>query len=164
MICVYVAIGQKASTVAKVVNTLQTHGAMDYTIVVSSTASDARRFVYCSICGKQWQNTLCIKEKTYWSCMTTCQNMRLHTVHFLFCLDVLRAVRLTGRCILSSLKTAGTLKQIKWWKRRRFDHCAADHWNTGRRCIRVHSDKRNFYYRWTDLWRADCLRRACVRR
>ena len=40
VICVYVAIGQKASTVAKVVNTLQTHGAMDYTIIVSSTASD----------------------------------------------------------------------------------------------------------------------------
>ena len=46
VICVYVAIGQKASTVAKVVNTLQTHGSMDYTIIVSSTASDCAPLQY----------------------------------------------------------------------------------------------------------------------
>ncbi|MFW5754113.1 MAG: F0F1 ATP synthase subunit alpha, partial [Marinilabiliaceae bacterium] len=38
--CIYVAIGQKGSTVAQLVHTLQQHGAMDYTIVVSATASD----------------------------------------------------------------------------------------------------------------------------
>jgi F-type H+-transporting ATPase subunit alpha len=40
VICVYVAIGQKESTVAGVVDTLKKHGAMDYTIVVSAAASD----------------------------------------------------------------------------------------------------------------------------
>lgn len=40
VICVYVAIGQKRSTVARVVDTLEKHGAMDYTIVVAATASD----------------------------------------------------------------------------------------------------------------------------
>ncbi len=40
MICVYVAIGQKASTVAKVVSDLKKHGAMDHTIVVAAMASD----------------------------------------------------------------------------------------------------------------------------
>jgi len=40
MICIYVAIGQKQSTVANVVETLRKHGALDYTIVVSATASD----------------------------------------------------------------------------------------------------------------------------
>ncbi|UCE02392.1 MAG: F0F1 ATP synthase subunit alpha, partial [Candidatus Latescibacterota bacterium] len=40
VVCVYVAIGQKESTVAAVVDTLQRHGAMDYTIVVSASASD----------------------------------------------------------------------------------------------------------------------------
>lgn len=40
VICVYVAIGQKASTVAQVVKKLEDYGAMDYTIVVSATASD----------------------------------------------------------------------------------------------------------------------------
>jgi proton translocating ATP synthase F1 alpha subunit len=40
VICIYVAIGQKASTVAQVVRTLQDYGAMDYTIVIKATASD----------------------------------------------------------------------------------------------------------------------------
>ncbi len=40
VICIYVAIGQKASTVAKIVSTLSKHGAMDYSIVVASSASD----------------------------------------------------------------------------------------------------------------------------
>ena len=46
VICIYVAIGQKASTVAKVVNTLKNNDALDYTIVVSSTASDCAPLQY----------------------------------------------------------------------------------------------------------------------
>jgi F-type H+-transporting ATPase subunit alpha len=46
VICVYVAIGQKASTVAKLVNTLKENGAMDYTIIVSATASDPAPLQY----------------------------------------------------------------------------------------------------------------------
>ena len=46
VICVYVAIGQKASTIAKLVNTLRQSGAMDYTIVVSATASDPAPLQY----------------------------------------------------------------------------------------------------------------------
>lgn len=46
VICIYVAIGQKASTVAKIVNTLKKHDAMDYSIVVSSTASDPASLQY----------------------------------------------------------------------------------------------------------------------
>ena len=46
VICIYVAIGQKASTVAKLVSTLTEHGAMDYTIIVNSTASDVAPLQY----------------------------------------------------------------------------------------------------------------------
>ena len=46
VICIYVAIGQKASTVSKLVHTLEKHGAMEYTIVVSSTASDPAPLQY----------------------------------------------------------------------------------------------------------------------
>lgn len=46
VICIYVAIGQKASTVAKIVSTLQEHNAMDYSIVMSATASDAASLQY----------------------------------------------------------------------------------------------------------------------
>lgn len=44
--CIYVAIGQKASTVANIVNTLKSHGAMPYTIVVSATAAETAALQY----------------------------------------------------------------------------------------------------------------------
>ena len=46
VICIYVAIGQKASTVAKLVGTLEKHGAMEYTTVFSATASDCAPLQY----------------------------------------------------------------------------------------------------------------------
>ena len=46
VICIYVAIGQKASTVAGIVDTLKRYGAMDYTIVVSATASEPAPLLY----------------------------------------------------------------------------------------------------------------------
>ena len=46
VICVYVAIGQKASTVAKIVSILEKNDAMDYTIIVASTASDPAPLQY----------------------------------------------------------------------------------------------------------------------
>lgn len=46
VICIYVAIGQKASTVSKLVHTFEKYGAMDYTIVVSATASDPAPLQY----------------------------------------------------------------------------------------------------------------------
>ncbi|MBR2907749.1 MAG: F0F1 ATP synthase subunit alpha [Clostridia bacterium] len=46
VVCVYVAIGQKATSIAKVVSTLKKYDAMDYTVVVSSPASDAASLQY----------------------------------------------------------------------------------------------------------------------
>ncbi len=46
LICIYIAIGQKRSTVAQVVKILEEHGAMDYTIVVAATASDPAPMQY----------------------------------------------------------------------------------------------------------------------
>ncbi len=46
VVCVYVAIGQKASTIAKLVNTLKKNDALDYTIVVAATASDPAPLQY----------------------------------------------------------------------------------------------------------------------
>lgn len=57
--CIYVAIGQKASTVASIVKTLEEYGAMDYTTVVASTASELAPLQYiapysgCAI-GEEW--------------------------------------------------------------------------------------------------------------
>lgn len=46
MVCIYVAIGQKASTVANIRETLAQHGALDYTIIVSATAADSAPMQY----------------------------------------------------------------------------------------------------------------------
>ena len=57
--CIYVAIGQKASTVASIVSTLEEHGAMDYTTIVAATASELAPLQYiapysgCAI-GEEW--------------------------------------------------------------------------------------------------------------
>ncbi|MGQ0613676.1 MAG: F0F1 ATP synthase subunit alpha [Planctomycetaceae bacterium] len=72
VVCVYVAIGQKASTVAGVVETLRKHGAMDYTIVVCATANDPAPMQYvahyagCAMAEffmyKQNRHTLCVYD------------------------------------------------------------------------------------------------------
>jgi F-type H+/Na+-transporting ATPase subunit alpha len=57
--CIYVAVGQKSSTVAQTVNTLREHGAMDYTVVVNAPAGDPAPFKYlapyagCAM-GQHW--------------------------------------------------------------------------------------------------------------
>jgi F-type H+-transporting ATPase subunit alpha len=51
VVCVYVAIGQKKSTVAQIVKTLEEYGAMDYTIVVNASASDAAPLQYLAPYG-----------------------------------------------------------------------------------------------------------------
>jgi len=59
--CIYVAVGQKASTVAQTVNTLTEYGAMEYTVVVAAPASDPAPFKYlapyagCAI-GQHWMD------------------------------------------------------------------------------------------------------------
>jgi len=72
VVCVYVAIGQKASTVAGVVETLRKNGAMDYTIVVSATANDPAPLQYlapyagCAMAEyfmyEQNRHTLCVYD------------------------------------------------------------------------------------------------------
>jgi F-type H+-transporting ATPase subunit alpha len=72
VVCVYVAIGQKASTVARVVETLRKHHALDHTIVVSATADDPAPLQYiapyagCAMAEyfmyKQNRDTLCIYD------------------------------------------------------------------------------------------------------
>jgi F-type H+-transporting ATPase subunit alpha len=72
VICVYVAIGQKDSTIAEVIDILQRHGAMDYTIVIAATAADSAPMQYiapyagCAIAEHfmydKHRDTLCIYD------------------------------------------------------------------------------------------------------
>ena len=66
MICIYVAIGQKESTVRGVAETLRKNGALDYTIVVTASASEpAPLLYYLHIRVSQWLRSLCIVVSTY---------------------------------------------------------------------------------------------------
>lgn len=81
--CIYVAIGQKGSTVAALVNTLQEKGAMDYTIVVSATASDPAAMQYFApfagaAIGEYFRDS---GRHAWWS-TTICPNRRSPTVRF----------------------------------------------------------------------------------
>jgi len=86
VICVYVAIGQKRSTVAQVVKTLEENGAMDYTIVVSASASDPAP---CSIWRRmrdaQSANIFAIPSGMRFASMTTFQSMPQHIARFPCC-------------------------------------------------------------------------------
>ena len=95
VICIYVAIGQKRSTVANVVETLEKNGALDYTIVVSATASE---LAPCSISlptrALQWVSISLNRARTCSVYMTTCQSTQWLTVHFPCCLKDRPDVRL----------------------------------------------------------------------
>ena len=94
--CVYVAIGQKRSTVAQFVRTLEENDALKYTIIVAATASDAAPLQYLApYSGAASVNTSVITESIPWSFLTICQSKLLPTVKCLSCSDAHRAVKLT---------------------------------------------------------------------
>lgn len=82
--CIYVAIGQKGSTVASLVNTLQEKGAMDYTIVVSATASDPAAMQNTSLPLPEppSANISATVDAMPWWFTMTCRNRRLPTARF----------------------------------------------------------------------------------
>ena len=138
----YVAIGQKASTVAKVVNTLKNNDALDYTIVVSSTASDCAPLQYIApYAGTAMAEHFMYQGKdvliVYDDSVKTCG-----------CLScIVSAARsftgtwgISGRCILSAFQTVGAFQPSGVMNWRRFYYSTANHWDAGRRCIRIYSD------------------------
>lgn len=95
VICIYVAIGQKASTIAKLVNTLKTAGAMDYTTIVSATAADPAPLQYIApYAGTAMAEYFMHNGKDVLIIMMTFLSMRLLTEPYHFCLSVLQDVRL----------------------------------------------------------------------
>ena len=73
VVCIYVAIGQKASSVAQIVQTLEKSGAMDYSIVVSASASDSATLQYIApMPAVPWGSILWSRAGTCSSSMTTC--------------------------------------------------------------------------------------------
>ena len=95
VICIYVAVGQKASTVAKVVSTLEKHGAMEYTTVFSSTASDCAPLQYIvPYAGTALAEFFMYQGKDVLIVYDDLPSTRLLIVLCPFFWNVLRAVRL----------------------------------------------------------------------
>lgn len=83
VICIYVAIGQKESTVSGVVETLRQHGALDYTIVVNAGASDPAPLLYLApYAGVSMGEEFMYNGKHVLSSMMTYPNRLLPTVNF----------------------------------------------------------------------------------
>ena len=69
--CIYVAIGQKGSTIAATVDTLRSHGAMDYTIVVQRRPLPRRCSITLLLPGRPSASSSAIRAGMRWWCMTT---------------------------------------------------------------------------------------------
>ena len=83
VLCVYVAIGQKNSTVAQITETLRKAGALDYTVIVSASASETAPLQYIShIQAALLQNILWHRAKMFLLYMTIYLNTLLHIVHY----------------------------------------------------------------------------------
>ena len=95
VICIYVAIGQKASTVAKLVNTLTKNDAMDYSIILSSTASESASLQYIApYAGTAMAEYFMHQGKDVLIVYDDLSSTQWHIVHCPFCWSVLRDVRL----------------------------------------------------------------------
>ena len=162
--CIYVAIGQKGSTVAQTVETLREHGALEYTVVVSAPASDEAVFKYlapysgCAI-GQHWMehgeaalvvyDDLSKQAEAYRQIALL---LRRPPGREAYPGDVfyLHSRLLERAAKLSDAMGAG------------FAHRAADHRDQGRRRVGVHPDQRDLDHRRSDLPRRRPLQVGCA--
>ena len=110
--CFYVAIGQKRSTVALVADTLRKHGAMEYTTIISATASERPR---CSISRPTpvapWPNITATTASTPSSCTTTCPSRLWPIARRPCCSVVLRDVKPTPGDVSTSTRASSNARR-----------------------------------------------------
>ncbi|KAI4453538.1 atp synthase subunit alpha mitochondrial [Holotrichia oblita] len=154
--CVYVAIGQKASTISNMMYTLSEHGAMEYTTIVCSTAKDSSPMQYIApFCG------CAIAEEFMYSgkdVLIIYDDLSKHAIAYRAMSLLLK--RPPGReaypgdiFYLHSRLLERAAKLVKR-NGRRFAHGASDSRNACRRYFRVYSHKYNIDNRRTDIFRA----------
>ena len=147
--CIYVAIGQKASTVAEVVDTLRENGALEYTVVVNASAADPAPFQYVApyagaAIGSHWM---------YEGDSRADRLRRPVEAGGRLPRDLAAAAPPTrprgvsGRRLLPALPAARARGEAVRQARRRFDDRAADHRDEGRRHLRLHPDERHLDHR-----------------
>ena len=143
VICIYVAIGQKSSTVAKIVNTLKTHGAMDYSVVVSASASAPAPVQYIApYSGTAMAEFFMHQGKDV---LIIYDDLSKHAVAY-------RAMSLLLHRPPGREAYPGDVFYLH--SRLLERSCRLDdanHRNTGRRYLRLHSDECHLHHRWSDL-------------
>ena len=152
VVCIYVAIGQKASTIAKLVNTLRKHGAMEYSIIVSATASDCAPLQYVApYSGTAMAEYFMHQGKDVLIVYDDLQT-RSSLSGVIFAVGkITRRGSLPWRCILSSFQTSGAFQPAECYFGRRFHYCVAHNRNTGGRCFSLYSHQCDFHYRRSDI-------------
>ena len=147
--CIYVAIGQKGSTVAQTVETLRQNGAMDYTVVVTAPAADPAPFKYlapyagCAM-GQHWMENGEHALVVYDDLSKQAEAYR----------QIVAAAAppagprgVPGRRVLPPQPPARAGRQAVRRERRRLADGAADHRDQGRRHLGLHPDQRDLDHR-----------------
>ena len=166
VVCIYVAVGQKRSTVAQVVRTLEEYGAMKYSIVVAATASDPAPLQYvapyagCAM-GEYFRDrsghALCVYDDL------SKQAASYRQLSLLLRRPPGREAYPGDVFYLHSrlLERAAKLNEQPG---RRIAHGVADHRDPGGRRVGVYSDQCHLDYRWADLsCSLTCSTPVCVR-
>ena len=151
--CIYVAIGQKGSTIAQTVATLAEHGALEYTVVVAAPASEPAPFKYlapyagCAM-GQHWMEN---GEHALDRLRRPLQAGRGLPPDLAAAAPSARPRGLSRRRLLPPQPPARAGGEALRRDRRRLAHGAADHRDQGRRHLRLHPDQRDLDHRRPDL-------------
>ena len=166
VICIYVAIGQKQSTVAQVVKTLEEHGAMEYTIVVAASASEPAPLQYIAPTRLRDGRVLPRQRPPRALHLRRSLEARAGLPRDLAAAAPPAGPRgVPGRRLLPALAPARARREAERRARRRLADGAADHRDAGRRRLGLHPDQRDLDHRRPDLPRvATCSTRASGRR
>ena len=169
--CIYVAIGQKGSTVANIVNTLREKGAMDYTVVVAATAADPAALQYFAPFAGGSHRRIFPRHRP--PCLSRIrrpfQTGRSLPRGFAHPAPSVGSRSLPRRHLLPALPPVGTCcqnhqpagsgraderpagKPERKSEMRRFAHGTPYHRDTGRRRVRLHPYECDFHHRRTDI-------------
>ena len=153
VICIYNAIGQKQSTVAQVVRTLEEYDAMSYTIVVAATASDPAPMLYIApVLRVRHRRVLPRQRPARARRLRRPVEARAGVSRDLAAAAAAAGPRgVSGRRLLSALAPAGARGEAEHVAGRRLADGAADHRDAGGRPLGVHSDERHLDHRRPDL-------------
>ena len=153
VICIYNAIGQKQSTVAQVVRTLEEADAMRYTIVVAATASDPAPLLYISPVLRVHDGRVLPRQRPPRAgrLRRPVEARAVVPRDFAAAAPAAGPRGVPGRRLLPALAPARARGEAEQRARRRLADGAADHRDAGRRPVGLHPDQRHLDHRRADL-------------